>query len=100
MSRRVPAWRVFLWVKLIELTLQARPKALWRCFFQRDPELRHAMRWYSKMGRRVVLHEVTDWLRNRRKPGRRVEEVLGSTTMPEQAHATPRRSARVFNSRA
>ncbi len=81
----VPSWRVFLWVKLIELTLQARPRALWRCFLQRDPELRHAMRWYSAMGRRVVLHEVADWLRNRRKPGQTVEQVLGDTPLPEQA---------------
>jgi anaerobic magnesium-protoporphyrin IX monomethyl ester cyclase len=87
----VPSWRVFFWAKLIELALQARPRALWRCFFQHDPELRHAMRWYSEMGRRVVLHEVADWLHNWRRPVRTVEEVLGGAALPERALATPGR---------
>ncbi len=30
----MPPWRIFLWVKLIELILQARPKAIWRSYFQ------------------------------------------------------------------
>ncbi|MCU0911831.1 MAG: magnesium-protoporphyrin IX monomethyl ester anaerobic oxidative cyclase, partial [Rhodobacteraceae bacterium] len=44
---RVPAWRVFLWVKLIEAAVQLRPRALWRLFLQPDPALRHAQRWYT-----------------------------------------------------
>jgi anaerobic magnesium-protoporphyrin IX monomethyl ester cyclase len=56
-SKHVPAWRVILWVKLIEILVQARPKALWRYVFTRDSKLRHGMRWYARMGRRVWFHE-------------------------------------------
>ena len=57
-SRHVPAWRTFLWVKLIEVMVQARPKALYRTYFNRDPVARHGMRWYSRIGKRVWLHEI------------------------------------------
>ncbi len=51
-------WMLFLCVKAIEFGIQARPKALARILFHRDPEQRHSMRWYTKMGRRVWVHEV------------------------------------------
>src|SRR5215831_6091921 len=54
-TRHLPPWRVLLWVKFIEAVVQLRPKALWRTFLQPDPRLRHAMRWYTEMGRRVWL---------------------------------------------
>ena len=53
----MPPWRVFLWVKFIELVLQGRPKALWRSLFQPDKSARHGMNWFSRMGWRVLLHE-------------------------------------------
>jgi anaerobic magnesium-protoporphyrin IX monomethyl ester cyclase len=53
----MPPWRIFLWVKFIELVLQARPKALWRAYFQSDRAARHGMNWFTRMGRRVLLHE-------------------------------------------
>ncbi len=53
----MPPWRIFLWVKLIEIVMQARPKALWRSFMQPDLAARHGMRWFTNMGRRVLLHE-------------------------------------------
>ena len=81
----VPAWRVFLWVKLIEICLQARPKALYRSYLHRDPDIRHAMRWYTAMGRRVVLRELFEWLRHRRRPGPTVAAYLGADALPEQA---------------
>ncbi len=66
-TRHMPPWRVMLWVKLIELLVQARPRALWRTFFHRDPALRHGMRWYARMGRRVWFHEWRNFiLRDRR----------------------------------
>ena len=74
----VPAWRVFLWVKVIEATLQLRPKAIKRTYFHPLPEIRHAMRWYTRMGRRVVLREVWAALfRYRTKPGPSVATFLG-----------------------
>lgn len=58
----VPAWRVFLWFKLIEVCLQARPKAVGRMLFHRLPEYRQAMRWYSQMGKRVWFSEVFEFI--------------------------------------
>ena len=63
----VPPWRVILWVKLTEAILQGRPKAFWRTFLQRDRGLRHAMHWYSRMGKRVWPYEIKNFLfRDRR----------------------------------
>ena len=45
----------------------ARPKAVWRSFFHRDRKLRHGMRWYTRVGRRVWVHELKNFLlRDRR----------------------------------
>ena len=57
-NRHMPAWRIFLWIKCIEVLVQTRPKALLRTFFNRDPAARHGMRWYARIGKRVWLHEV------------------------------------------
>lgn len=51
-------WVVILYVKLIELIMQARPKALMRLFFHKDARLRSAMRWYTRIGRRVWIWEL------------------------------------------
>lgn len=80
----VPAWRVFLWVKLIEMALQLRPKALWRVYLHPDPDIRHAMRWYTKMGRRVVLREVWGFLRQATKPGETVAAFLRADVQTEE----------------
>ncbi len=63
-TRHMPPWRVLIWFKFTEVVLQARPKALYRTFLQRDPGLRHAMRWYSQMGRRVWPYEIINFLRD------------------------------------
>ncbi|RVC83212.1 magnesium-protoporphyrin IX monomethyl ester anaerobic oxidative cyclase [Mesorhizobium sp. M4A.F.Ca.ET.022.05.2.1] len=64
---RLQPWMLFFSVKLIELAVQSRPKALARVLFHRDPEQRHSMRWYTKMGRRVWFREVWGFLvRDRR----------------------------------
>jgi len=88
-TRRVPPWRVFLWVKVIEARLQLRPKALWRSYLHPDPEIRHAMRWYTRMGRRVFLHEVLGFfVRERRlKAGPSLAQFWrGETQLKEEAH--------------
>ena len=97
-TRNVPPWRVFLWVKLIEARLQLRPKALWRTFLHPDPEIRHAMRWYTKMGRRVFLHEIFGFLFRERRltDGPTLGAFWGAETqLPEEAHARKERPARV-----
>jgi anaerobic magnesium-protoporphyrin IX monomethyl ester cyclase len=84
-TARVPAWRVFLWVKLIEAILQLRPKALWRAWCQPDPVLRHAQRWYTRMGWGVWQHEFRDWLLCRTKAGPTVARFSGREQLPESA---------------
>ena len=61
-SRHMPPWRVYLWVKLVEMLVQTRPRALWRTFFNPDPAASHGMRWYTRMGRRVWFHEMENFL--------------------------------------
>jgi anaerobic magnesium-protoporphyrin IX monomethyl ester cyclase len=60
--RRMAPWRLFLWFKLTELLMQARPRALRRILLHPDPDVRHAMRWYTRMGRRVWFREVRQFI--------------------------------------
>ena len=79
-TRHMPPWRVLLWFKFTEMVLQSRPKALWRVLFHRDAGLRHAMRWYTRMGRRVWPYEIRNFLRDRRlKEGPTVAEFWGAS---------------------
>lgn len=70
---------LFGWVKAIEVIVQSRPRALQRILAHPDPRLRHGMRWYTKMGRRVWFHEVAEFLRDRRHvvDGPRLGELWG-----------------------
>ncbi|MEZ5843124.1 MAG: magnesium-protoporphyrin IX monomethyl ester anaerobic oxidative cyclase [Hyphomicrobiaceae bacterium] len=93
-TRHMPPWRVLLWFKLTEVILQARPKALWRTYLHPDPRLRHAMRWYAQMGRRVWFHEVLSWVfRDRRtRSGPTVATLWGAPQgAEEEAMAVGRR---------
>lgn len=66
-TRHMSPWRLILWVKFIELVAQLRPRALARFVWHRDPKIRHAIRWYYRMGRRVWFHELKNFLfRDRR----------------------------------
>ncbi len=53
-TKRMSPLRIMLWVKFIELVLQGRPKAIWRSFLQPDRAARHGMRWFTRMGRKVL----------------------------------------------
>jgi anaerobic magnesium-protoporphyrin IX monomethyl ester cyclase len=67
-TRHMPPWRLIAWVKFIEVLVQSRPRALWRLVAHRDPKIRHAIRWYYRMGRRVWFHEIWNFmLRDRRE---------------------------------
>lgn len=57
-TRYLKPWMVILYVKLIELIMQLRPVALHRLFFHKEARLRSAMRWYTRIGRRVWLWEL------------------------------------------
>lgn len=78
-TRAMPPWRLFLWVKLIEAAAQLRPRALRRWAWHPDAKIRHAIRWYYRMGRRVWIHEIVQFLfRDRtRADGRTVADHLG-----------------------
>jgi len=65
-TARVPPWRILLWVKAIEVIMQMRPKALARVLFGKDAHVRRGMRWYTRMGRRVWLHEIADFIFGKR----------------------------------
>lgn len=86
-TRHVPPWRVFLWVKVIEFIVQSRPKALKRLLTMKDAKLKHAHKWYYKMGRRVWFHEVFGFLfRDRRiANGPGLAEFWGENSESEEA---------------
>ena len=76
---RMPPWRLFLWVKAIEAMAQLRPRSLRRWAWNPDPKIRHAIRWYYRMGRRVWFHEIFGFLfRDRVRPVARLEDFLGA----------------------
>jgi len=85
-TKAMPPWRIHLWVKLVEVALQIRPRALWRNLFHPDREVRHGMRWYTRMGRRVWIHEVLNFFfRDRRlKNGPTVREFWGEPQDAEE----------------
>lgn len=84
--RKMPPWRLFLWVKLIEVVMQTRPRALRRLLWNRDPKIRHAIRWYYHMGRRVWFHEIMGFLgRDHTRPsGRSVKAISGMSQEHEE----------------
>jgi anaerobic magnesium-protoporphyrin IX monomethyl ester cyclase len=77
---------LLLWVKFIEAAVQLRPKAMWRTIFQPDSRLRHAMRWYTEMGRRVWPYELKNFfLRDRRlAEGPTLKEFWGAPQDAEE----------------
>ena len=82
----MPPWRLFLWVKLIEAVMQLRPRALRRFIWNPEPKIRHAIRWYYKMGRRVWLHEMTGFFFHDRtkRSGITVAQFLGAAQDREE----------------
>jgi len=69
-TRHIPPWRLIAWVKFIEAVVQLRPRALGRYLAHRDRKLRHGIRWYYRIGRRVWFHEIWNYLfRDRRLRG-------------------------------
>jgi anaerobic magnesium-protoporphyrin IX monomethyl ester cyclase len=85
-TRHLRPWQVLAWVKLTEVILQTRPRALWRTFLQPDAELRHAMRWYSRMGGRVWPFEIRNFFfrDTRTDVGPTLEEMWGAPQEHEE----------------
>jgi anaerobic magnesium-protoporphyrin IX monomethyl ester cyclase len=94
-TRHMPPWRVLLWFKFTEMVVQCRPKALWRVLMHPDRGLRHAMRWYTQMGRRVWPFEILNFLFDRRlKDGPTVAEFWGEPQAHEEESMTATRPER------
>ena len=103
LATRLPAPVLFLAVKLIEVAMQTRPKALYRTFLERDPERRHAMRWYARIGRRVWFREVFEFLRDGRRlaQGPTLAALHGAPQDGEaMAHALAKREAATLRAAA
>jgi anaerobic magnesium-protoporphyrin IX monomethyl ester cyclase len=87
-TRHLAPWQVLAWVKLTEVVLQARPRAIWRTFLQPDAGLREAMQWYTRMGRRVWPFELLGFFvrdrRTRTRRGPTVEEMWGAPQAREE----------------
>jgi anaerobic magnesium-protoporphyrin IX monomethyl ester cyclase len=96
-TRHVPPWRVLLWFKFTEMVLQCRPTAICRVLFHRDRGLRQAMRWSTRMGRRVWPYEIRNFLRDRRlKDGPTVAQFWGAPQEDEEeSMSATRRESRV-----
>lgn len=65
-SEHLKPWQIILYVKLIEVIMQARPKAIMRWLFHPDRRLRRAMFWYNNIGKRVWFYEWRQFLFNRK----------------------------------
>jgi anaerobic magnesium-protoporphyrin IX monomethyl ester cyclase len=88
-TRHMRPWRVLLWFKFIEMVMQSRPRALYRVLLHPDRRLRHAMRWYTQMGRRVWPYEIFGFLRDPlRRDGPTVAEFWGAAQDAEETSMT------------
>ena len=93
-TRHMPPWRLFVWVKFIEIVAQSRPRALVRLVWRRDPRIRHATRWYYRMGRRVWFHEIRNFLfRDRRVAGGPTLEQFWGAPQDREEEALSRHPA-------
>jgi anaerobic magnesium-protoporphyrin IX monomethyl ester cyclase len=66
-----------------------------RTLFHRDPDYRHAMRWYTRIGRRVWFHEVMEFLfkRRPRSIGPTLRVFLGESLAEREYALSKKRSA-------
>jgi anaerobic magnesium-protoporphyrin IX monomethyl ester cyclase len=85
-TRTMAPWRLIAWVKFIEAVVQLRPRSLGRVLSHRDPKIRHAMRWYYRVGRRVWLHEIWNFAFRDRlaKGGPALAAFWGAAQDPEE----------------
>lgn len=57
-TKNIKPWKVIVFVKLIEVIMQVRPKAIGRWLFHKEKRLRKAMFWYNNIGKRVWIFEL------------------------------------------
>lgn len=90
-TRRLPPWRLTLWVKFIEAVMQLRPRSLRRLWAHPDQGLRAAMAWYYHIGRKVWPYELWHFLflDRRIRNGPTLEEFLGPVQTDEAEPLRP-----------
>jgi anaerobic magnesium-protoporphyrin IX monomethyl ester cyclase len=100
-TRRLKPWMLFFAVKLIEVAVQTRPRAIARVLFHPDPEQRHSMRWYTRMGRRVWFREVWQFLFSDRRisTGPTLAEFWGAPQDAEEESMVAVRAPRIVRER-
>ena len=67
-TRHMAPWQVFAAVKLMELAVHLRPRALWRVLAHPDRGLRRHLRWCFRNSARVLLAEVAEFIWHTRRP--------------------------------
>lgn len=60
-TRRVPPWRLFLWVKATEAIVSLRPKAMLRLLRHPDRAIRKSLRWCLRYSGQVWFEEILDF---------------------------------------
>ena len=87
-TRHMAPIRVLLWVKFIELVMQLRPKSLWRLWTHPDLPIRDCVRWYYRVGRRVLFFELGNFFFRERakhlKNGPTLEQFWGAPQDAEE----------------
>lgn len=85
-TRHLAPWLVITFVKLMEVGMQVRPRALWRASHHRDRSIRDAQRWYYRIGRRVWFHEWARFLFKERRTagGPTLREFWGAPQAAEE----------------
>ena len=71
-TRHMAPWQVFAAVKLMEVAVHLRPRALWRVLTHPDRGLRRHLRWCFRNSARVWLAEVAEFIWHTRRPIRPV----------------------------
>ena len=69
-TRHLAPWQVFALVKLMEVVVHLRPRALWRVLAHPDRGLRQHLRWCFRNSARVWLAEVAEFVWRTPRPRR------------------------------
>lgn len=71
-TKSLKPWQVILYVKCIEVIMQSRPKAIMRLLFHPEKKIRKAMMWYTKIGKRVWIHEIMQFIWNDKHESKKI----------------------------
>lgn len=93
-TRHLPSWLVITLVKLMEVAMQTRPRAL-RRLWHRDPKIQAAQRWYYRIGRRVWFFEWANYLFREKRvdTGPTLAELWGKGQVAEEFPLSTRRAS-------